>query len=183
MKRALIPIGLAVIFAAPLAMAWALFQMHDWQHEWQPRGGLQHGELLQPLQPLLLSALTSSAGQPLDSGLFRGRWTLLYHTAQPCTVQCRQLLATLHNVRLAQGQAMAQVQRVLVLTTPPAAQELPALQADDLQVIRAAHWPLPAGWVYLLDPHGNLVLRYAPGFAPKGLLQDLQRLLKQAGAQ
>jgi hypothetical protein len=32
--------------------------------------------------------------------------------------------------------------------------------------------------VYLADPNGWLVLRYAPGFEPSGLRKDLGRLLK-----
>ena len=32
--------------------------------------------------------------------------------------------------------------------------------------------------VYLADPNGWLVLRYAPGFDPSGLRKDLSRVLK-----
>ena len=34
------------------------------------------------------------------------------------------------------------------------------------------------GWVYLVDPHGNLVLRYAADGEAGGMLKDLTRLLK-----
>ncbi len=37
----------------------------------------------------------------------------------------------------------------------------------------------PAGTpVYVVDPNGFVVLRYAPGFDPGGLRADLARLLK-----
>ena len=37
----------------------------------------------------------------------------------------------------------------------------------------------PAGTpVYVVDPHGFVVLRYAPGFDPGGLRMDVARLLK-----
>ena len=37
----------------------------------------------------------------------------------------------------------------------------------------------PAGIpVYVIDPNGFVVLRYAPGFDPGGLRTDLSRLLK-----
>ena len=37
----------------------------------------------------------------------------------------------------------------------------------------------PAGTpVYVVDPHGFVVLRYAPGFDPGGLRTDVARLLK-----
>ena len=32
--------------------------------------------------------------------------------------------------------------------------------------------------VYLADPNGYLILRYAPGFNPSGLRKDLSRVVK-----
>jgi hypothetical protein len=37
----------------------------------------------------------------------------------------------------------------------------------------------PAGTpVYVIDPNGFVILRYAPGFEPGGLREDLVKLLK-----
>ncbi len=166
-RQVIILLALAVIFSAPLVLAWGVY--HD--ARWHPRAGLQYGELLLPLQPVTAT---------LDPSIFRGHWTLLYHSGERCDTDCTRLLATLQHIRLAQGQAMSQVQRVLVLTKPPAGQ--PGIDGDDLRIVTADHWPLPSSWVYLLDPQGNMVLRYRPGFEPRGLLKDLQRLLKQSGA-
>ena len=49
----------------------------------------------------------------------------------------------------------------------------PALQAQLPEVATAQALP-----VYLADPNGWLVLRYAPGFDPSGLRKDLSRVLK-----
>jgi hypothetical protein len=32
--------------------------------------------------------------------------------------------------------------------------------------------------IYLIDPLGNLMMSYAPGAKPKGLLEDMKRLLR-----
>ena len=32
--------------------------------------------------------------------------------------------------------------------------------------------------VWLVDPLGNMILRYPPGYEPRGLLKDIKRLLK-----
>jgi hypothetical protein len=37
--------------------------------------------------------------------------------------------------------------------------------------------PLAAQRVYLIDPLGNLMMSFAPGSKPKGMLTDLKRLL------
>ncbi|WP_054773607.1 hypothetical protein [Methylogaea oryzae] len=36
----------------------------------------------------------------------------------------------------------------------------------------------PATTVWLIDPHGNLMMRYSLDYDPHGLLRDLQHLLK-----
>lgn len=180
-QRVMVPWALAAIFVAPLVLAWVFYYVHDGPL----RGGLQHGELLLPLQPLVPPPLKAVDGAPIDTTLFRGRWTLLYHTSKRCDAACQQLQSTLLHVRLAQGKAMAQVQRVLVLAAPPGKSEMRILRTSgkDLRVASAARWPLASGYVYLLDPQGNLVMRYPPGFEPGGLLKDLQRLLRLSGAE
>jgi len=177
-RHAMVPLLLAALFFAPWLLAWALYHHADLV----PRSGLQQGELLLPLQPLALPPLTEADGAVFDTAIFRGRWTLLYRRNDRCDSECRQVLTTLQNVRLAQGEAMSRVQRVLVLATPLKADEAQELSASDLRVVTATHWPLPHDWIYLLDPQGNMVLRYRPGFEPRGLLNDLQRLLRQSGA-
>ena len=37
---------------------------------------------------------------------------------------------------------------------------------------------LPGAWLWLVDPHGNLVLRYPAGSRGKAILDDLRYLLK-----
>jgi hypothetical protein len=38
--------------------------------------------------------------------------------------------------------------------------------------------PVVAARIYLVDPLGNLMLSYAPDANPKGMLDDLKRLLR-----
>jgi hypothetical protein len=41
--------------------------------------------------------------------------------------------------------------------------------------------PMQAGRVYLIDPLGNLMMSYGPGDEPRGMIEDLERLLKYSG--
>ncbi len=52
-------------------------------------------------------------------------------------------------------------------------QDDPALRAALPGVDAAGGTP-----VYVIDPNGFVILRYAPGFDPGGLRQDLAKLLK-----
>ena len=155
---------LAVVFLAPLLLAWAVYH----QPEWRPPAGLQHGELLDPSQPPIA---------PAGNELLLGHWTLLYRNAGPCEADCRDLLDTLRRVRLAQDRSMRRVQRLLLL---PESESYTANEPD-LRMAPAENWNLPAGSVYLVDPRGVSVLRYRPGFDTRGLIKDLQRLLRRTG--
>jgi cytochrome oxidase Cu insertion factor (SCO1/SenC/PrrC family) len=47
----------------------------------------------------------------------------------------------------------------------------------DLKLVNTANQSVPEG-IYIIDPNGNLVFRYAIVTNPKDILQDLKRLLK-----
>jgi hypothetical protein len=54
-------------------------------------------------------------------------------------------------------------------------------QGEQLQAMfqRATPEPLSAaGRIYIVDPLGNLMMSYGPSSEPKGLLEDLKKLLK-----
>lgn len=168
---------LAVVFLAPLLMAWTVFYLPAWR----PDGALQHGELLLPVRQIALPV--PAAGVRPNPDLFHGRWTLLYRSAGVCDVPCQSVMETLRRVRLAQGSSMRMVQRVLVVPPSVSIDTAAFLSQDSaLQLVRAGQWGLATGSVYLVDPQGNLILRYSPGFDPIGLLKDLQRLLRLSGA-
>ena len=61
---------------------------------------------------------------------------------------------------------------ITVRASPGAAPLLALLLAPD------GVSPVAAARVYLVDPLGNLMLSYAPDANPKGMLDDLKRLLR-----
>jgi hypothetical protein len=95
-------------------------------------------------------------------------------------------------VRLALDRDMNRVQRVFVATGPCCDQNFLAQEHPDLlTVAAAADSPLLAaldaagpgtagapGRIYVVDPLGNLMMWYSAAAQPKGLLEDMKRLLK-----
>jgi len=73
------------------------------------------------------------------------------------------------------SKALDKFDGTLALTGSP--QALAAVRAQFEQAVPkdAEH---RAGWVYIVDPIGNIMMRYAPGFAGPGLVKDLERLLR-----
>ena len=174
-------------FVVPLAAAWLLVG------HWRPEGSVQHGELLNPARPLPDLRFDSVDGRLLDGAGLRGRWVLAYvGSAAECDARCRTGLYDMRQVRLALGKDMERVKTVLLLDGTPetglrqwlavehAATTVGAADGSTRNaLLQAFDRPGRAGdWIYLLDPLGNLLMRYPVDTEPRGLLEDLQRLLK-----
>jgi hypothetical protein len=185
------PIGLLVLmFLAPLAFAFWLY----YGSGWRPSGRTNHGELIDPARPLPAVAFTPvGGGEPLANAL-EGKWSLLVvgHGAgaadQGCDASCRETLVYARQTWLSMGRDLTRAQRVLLA---PAAccdadylkrehEGLVALQADGPEAAALlAQFPAPlSGYVFIVDPRGNLMMRYDIHKDPKGLREDLKKLLE-----
>lgn len=164
---------------------------------WRPSGrSLQHGDLLQPARPLADAELLTSDGAVFRLSSLRGRWAIVYFGRLPCAEVCRNNLYKMQQVRLAQGRDAVRVQRLFVQLGKAESGALAKIAADYLGIVAlhgqeatvkkmAQDFFITQGTpldglerIYLVDPHGNLVLSYAPDADPSGMRKDLARLLK-----
>ena len=185
-RQRLLLLLVVACFVLPLAAAWLLIG------HWRPESSAQHGELLNPARPVALR-FDLLDGKPADETAFRGRWVLAYvGSAAECDARCRIGLYDMRQVRLALGKDMDRVKTLLLVDAMPPtgfrdwlAAEHPATlvgvadTANRIALADAFGRPGRVGeWMYLLDPLGNLLMRYPVDTEPRGLLKDLQRLLK-----
>ncbi len=188
-RQGRVVIGIALLFFVPLGFA---FYLYFGQGTWRPAALVNHGELLvppRPLPPLVLPLAGSGATRP---SFLLGKWTLLYVGPGVCGEHCRAALYNTRQVRLALNRDMDRVQRVFVASGACCDEEFLKKQHPDLITARAtaaaapllALLPTPHGvapdeaaQVYLIDPNGNLMMTYASDSKPKGMLEDLKRLL------
>jgi cytochrome oxidase Cu insertion factor (SCO1/SenC/PrrC family) len=194
-------IGLALLFFAPLGLAFFLYYgLH-----WRPGGQLNHGDLVEPPLPLpdlalrrvettaapdAAPALGAGAGDALTPPDFlKGKWTLLYFGPGSCPDACRADLYDTRQVRTALGKDESRVQRVFLAEGACCDLALLRTEHPDLLIVRATDEAAPLvallrravpearDRIYLIDPLGNLMMSYAADAPPKGLLEDLKRLL------
>jgi cytochrome oxidase Cu insertion factor (SCO1/SenC/PrrC family) len=182
---------LLAVFFTPLVVAFVLYYGAA---AWRPPGQTNHGELVHPPQPVPALGLPSAAAEPLSATTFRGKWTLVYIGSGHCDVPCREALTLMRQARLALNDDMPRVQRLFLVTTDCCDEtylhrEHPGLLIGKLegrngeqlrQVFQmTTKGPLEqAGRIFIVDPLGNLMMSYARSAEPKGLLQDLKKLLK-----
>jgi cytochrome oxidase Cu insertion factor (SCO1/SenC/PrrC family) len=186
-------IGVALMFFAPLGLSFYLY----YGKSWHPGGHVNAGELIQPARPLPLLALPLLSTGETPPQFLKGKWTFLYLQHGPCDDECRRHLYDTRQVRLALDREMTRVQRVFIGDGDCCdLQELKAAHPD-LIAVRASPADEPlldllpnqgllpkvsgavnAHRVYLIDPLGNLMMFYAPEAKPKGMLDDMKRLLR-----
>jgi hypothetical protein len=177
------------LFFAPLAAAFILYYGID---GWRPPGSTNHGDLVTPPRPLPEIALPTPQNSAVAANFLRGKWTLFYVGDGQCDARCREALTLIRQTRLALNDDLIRVQRVFVATEHCCDQAYLDQEHAGLIVVRAQDTaeflePFPeydgvpagrSGRIYIADPLGNLMMSYAPAAKPKGLLEDLKKLLK-----
>ena len=152
---------------------------------WRPSGLKAQGELLQPPADLRNVVPQRAAGGTYAWDAAPRTWRILAMTRDCDGAQaaaCTRLLADIDKVWRLTGKDADRVHVLWVGTLPaqgPRPSTLQAITPSDALRDGLPRAEDPAGMpVYLLDPNGFVVLRYAPGFDPSGLRTDLSRLLK-----
>ena len=153
---------IGAVCVAPVAAGWALYLL-----DWTPGGAGNYGELLTP-RPL--------QGAPFDA--LRGKWVLVSFDAAACDAYCERKLYFMRQVRRAQGKNMERVERLWALTDSgqPKAELLSAI--DGTKVVGYRHPDFSPDHIYVVDPLGNLMMRYPRDPDPSRMIKDLQRLVK-----
>lgn len=173
---------LGVLFAMPIAVSAWLYASG-----WHPVASAAHGELVDPPRQVGNLQLGEEGGKPISLGKMGGRWTLLYFGPAECAADCMRSLYYMRQAHVAQGREEGRVQRVFVASGRVSAAGMAALTRvfPGLKIVAAggeiaSQWPDdPAleGRIYLVDPMGNLVMRYTRDGDPGGMRKDLTRLL------
>jgi hypothetical protein len=141
-----------------------------WYFGWGTGNPGNYGELIPP----------RTVGGP-DLQPLRGRWVMVTFDSAACDAYCERKLYFMRQVRTAQGKEQGRIERLWVLTDSgvPRPELLAAMEGTRISRSPPAGFPGNAvEHIYLIDPHGNLMLRFPRDPDPSKMLKDLQRLLK-----
>ena len=165
-------LALLAIVIGPMLLASA---MYHWQF-WVPQTRTYHGQLIGD------GTTRAALGVQADEK----RWQLLVTAPQACGDDCRQLVYLARQIQIGLNRETGRASHALAVGEPLApdyaaqlTREYPQLgryALDPQRYAEVAGSAQPALWI--VDPLGNLVLRYAPGSSGRSILKDLQLLLK-----
>lgn len=174
---------IAALCVAPVVASYLTYYL------WQPTGQINYGELLKA-PPLPAARVKLADGSAFELAALRGKWVLLMADSARCAEPCERKLFMLRQLRLSQGKEMERIERVFLITDESAIADRLTESYRGTYFVRDGEGKLvkalpdgrpAADSIYLIDPLGNIVLRYPADADPKKVIKDLARLLKISG--
>ncbi|EIK97571.1 hypothetical protein PMM47T1_07291 [Pseudomonas sp. M47T1] len=162
-----------LVTVGPMVLATFMYKLNFWV----PEGRSYHGELIANGQS------RADLGVQADEK----RWQMLVTTPGECAADCQQLVYLARQIQIGLGRDASRASHALAGPGPQSAEyearlsrEYPRLQRYPLALDKYATMVegKPGPHLWIVDPHGNLVLRYGTGGDGKDLLNDLRQLLK-----
>jgi cytochrome oxidase Cu insertion factor (SCO1/SenC/PrrC family) len=155
---------------------------------WQPDSFSNYGELLPPV------AMSGAVFTTLEGGEFylrdlNGKWTLVTVDSGNCEKQCEQKLYKMRQLRLTQGKNRHRIARLWLISDSADPAEAVQREYEGTLAVREGSEfvsRLPAegdvrDHIYLIDPTGNLMMRYPKNSDASRMVKDLNRLLRLSG--
>jgi hypothetical protein len=142
-------------------------------------------------------ASTTLDGKPATLDNYKGKWIMLKVGPSDCRQECQDQLYAMRQLRTMQGKEMERIERVWLITDAQPLDTMLLRVNDGTRMLRAPaavveKWlPLEPGTadsaadhVYLIDPLGNLMMRFPKGAVStdidkvKRVNKDIAKLLK-----
>ncbi len=182
-------ITILVIFAmsiVPFAIAWYLAD-----NPGKVRLGTNNGDLISPplpTEPDDFSGHDAFSAKNIQE--LQGHWILInVMPGVQCAQACQDGLYKTQQITLMMGKDIARIRRLAVINQR-SDQPLPQQWQDDARLLKAVPSaklretlakilinPEPGG-LLVMDPFGNLMMKYAPGYDPYQVRNDLSKLLR-----
>ncbi|WP_349572276.1 hypothetical protein [Azotobacter salinestris] len=169
-------LALLAVVLGPMLLASAMYQ---WRF-WVPEGRTYHGTLIGTGQSRAELGIAPTGGA-------ESRWQLLVTAPEGCAADCRRLVYLARQIHIGLGREAERGAHALAVGQPLTAEETRRLEREYPQLGHYRLEPrlyehaapgLPGAQLWIVDPLGNLVLRYGAEADGKGVLEDLRLLLK-----
>lgn len=177
-------LAVLAVCAAPLIASYLTYYVI------KPQSRNNYGALIDPRQ-YPIPDLGSSAidGGPARLQDYKGKWVMLQVDGGDCGEPCQNKLLTMRQLRLMQGKEMDRIERVWLVTDRVPIATLLLREFDGTDILRVdagklQSWlPVDAGTsardhIYLIDPLGNLMMRFPKDPDPGKMKKDISKLLR-----
>jgi len=183
---------MVLAFVVPVGMAIVL---HSIGEGYKTPTTTNWGNLVTPVRPMTDFSTTTVDNTKYDRDMLNGKWTIFYIDSSSCNESCFNNLYTIRQTRLGMGGEKDRVQRLMLLLDDGKNDQLDKIKKEHkgMDIIRLDKATMAqvlkdfefdglsaekAQRIYFIDPLGNLMMHYESDINPRGVVKDLERLLK-----
>jgi cytochrome oxidase Cu insertion factor (SCO1/SenC/PrrC family) len=177
-------LAVLAVCAAPLLASYFTYYVI------KPESRTNYGELIDPRSyPIPQLGATTLDTKPTGLEAYRGKWIMLQVNDADCQERCKTKLFQMRQLRLTQGKEMDRIERIWLITDNKPVETIIMREYDGTRMLRVQPEALKA-WlptepgttaadhIYMIDPLGNLMMRFPKDADPNKIKKDLSKLLK-----
>lgn len=178
------------LFAVILVCASPIILSYFMYYVVKPQSRTNYGTLIDPRNyPIPELGTVALDGKPLALEVYAGKWIMLLVSGAECPTTCQEKLHDMRQLRLAQGKEMERIERVWLITDDEHLDTMLMREYDGTHMLRSKldavrGWlPVDEGTtvfnhIYMIDPLGNLMMRFPKDADPNKIKKDIVKLLK-----
>ncbi|MFC0697573.1 SCO family protein [Paraburkholderia humisilvae] len=178
---------IALICAAPVIGSYLAYYVI------KPAGGTtSYGKLIEPQRPIPESlVVTGEDGKPIKLATLRGRWLMISVDRSACDKACATKLYFMRQIRATQAGERERIVNVwlrtdaakvpdVIETAYPDTEKLVAPVADVTAWLPVDDGTQLTDHIYMVDPNGNLMMRFPKDPNPSKIKSDVSKLLRNS---
>ncbi|NRO94582.1 cytochrome C oxidase subunit I [Paraburkholderia sp. NMBU_R16] len=176
---------LALVSAAPVIASYLAYYVFK-----PSLGTTNYGTLVEPQRPIPEGlVVTDESGKPMKLASLRGVWLMIAADTSACDKACATKLYFMRQIRATQAGERERIVTIWLRTDQsPVPDAIKTAYADTRMLVAdpaavAAWLPAETGThdtdhIYLVDPNGNLMMRFPKNPNPSKIKGDVTKLLK-----
>ena len=176
--------GVLAICAAPMIVSYFTYYVI------KPESRTNYGTLIDPsAHPIPALGTKGLDGSSIGLDAYKGKWIMLQVDQADCNAYCQKKLYEMRQLRLTQGKERDRVERVWLITDDTPLETMLIREYDGTHMLRVkpeavnAWLPVEAGTstadhIYMIDPLGNLMMRFPKDADPNKIKKDISKLLR-----
>ena len=150
-----------------------------------------NGDLINPVIDIEALKLNDESGQSVERESLTKKWRMLLIVGSDCDAVCQSSLYNMRQINVALGKHYDRFRHMVIHTYQMNTELADLIQAEykdalhaytDEQTLDSVFKPVDqniySNSIYIMDPIGNIMMRFKTGMDPKVILKDLNRLLK-----
>ncbi len=150
-----------------------------------------NGELIVPIVDIETLKLTDKSGALLSRKALTPKWRLYYFVDTSCNEACQLSLYNMRQINIALGKNRDRVQHVIAHLNQPDSDFIKLIDSEHQSAIKIFTQPenissllklegnaTQTHSIYLVDPLGNIMMKFSKDLSPKLILKDINKLLK-----